>query len=125
MPDLVNRNMISDYLIKILNSIESHRDIIVCGRKTWHSHLTIISLKKIWSLNMTSASTLRLYAASLRAYPTDILLGFDKKRWIQLADEIRAGDNSPVYRDEQRAFYDSIRDIMAAKIGLRPVVRIF
>ena len=126
VPDLVNRNMISDHLIKILNSIESHRDIIVRGRK---------NLALAFDYYLPQADLVIEYderqhftplrAASLRAYPKDILLGFDKKRWIQLADEIRAGDNSPVYRDEQRAFYDSIRDIMAAKIGLRPVVRIF
>jgi hypothetical protein len=58
-------------------------------------------------------------------YPPEIKLGFDKNRWIQLSEQVRAGDNSPIYRDEQRAFYDSIRDILALKIGLKPVVRIF
>ena len=66
-----------------------------------------------------------LRAASLSAYPKGIRLGFDKQRWINLSEKIRAGDNSPIYRDEQRAFYDSIRDITAPQIGLKPVVRIF
>ena len=66
-----------------------------------------------------------LRATSLQFYPSNTPLGFDKTRWIQLANEIQAGDNSPIYRDEQRAFYDSIRDIIAPRIGLQPVVRIF
>jgi very-short-patch-repair endonuclease len=66
-----------------------------------------------------------LRAVSLRAYPYDAILGFDKLRWMQLSEQIRAGDNSPLWRDEQRAFYDAIRDIMVPRIGLRPVIRIF
>ena len=38
-------------------------------------------------------------------------LGFSKDRWVALCEEIQAGDNSPIYRDEQRAFYDTVRDI--------------
>lgn len=66
-----------------------------------------------------------LRAASLLAYPDGVELGFDRQRWIDLSEQIRAGDNSPIYRDEQRAFYDSIRDISVPRWGLRPVVRIF
>jgi hypothetical protein len=66
-----------------------------------------------------------LRATALRAYSSKIKLGFDKERWIRLSEEIRAGDNSPIYRDEQRAFYDSVRDILAPRMGLKPVVRIF
>ncbi len=32
-------------------------------------------------------------------------------------DEINAIDNNPEYRDEQRAFYDSVRDIEAFRNG--------
>lgn len=66
-----------------------------------------------------------LRAVSLLAYPDDVKLGFDRERWISLSEQIKAGDNSPIYRDEQRAFYDSIRDLCAPRFGLKPVVRIF
>jgi hypothetical protein len=66
-----------------------------------------------------------LRAVSLLAYPDDVELGFDRARWINLSEQIKAGDNSPIYRDEQRAFYDSIRDLCAPRFGLKPVVRIF
>jgi hypothetical protein len=64
-------------------------------------------------------------AASLRAYPPTVRLGFPKERWVTLCDEIRAGDNSPIYRDEQRAFHDAVRDILVPELGYKPVVRVF
>jgi hypothetical protein len=36
-----------------------------------------------------------------------------------------AGDNDPAWRDEQRALYDSIRDLLVAQVGLLPVIRVF
>ena len=126
VPDLVNRHTIPFPLNQILNNIEAHRNIHIRGRKNlalaFDFYLPQVDL--VIEFDERQHFT-PLRAASLRAYPKDSLLGFDKKRWAQLSDEIRAGDNSPIYRDEQRAFYDSIRDIMATKIGLKPVVRIF
>jgi hypothetical protein len=40
-------------------------------------------------------------------------MGFDVKRWQAICDTVRATDNDPPYRDEQRAFYDSVRDLLA------------
>ena len=54
---------------------------------------------------------------SLENYPDDIQLNFDKKYWISECERIHARDNDPIYRDEQRAFRDSIRDISAFKNG--------
>src|SRR5207248_5209290 len=66
-----------------------------------------------------------LRAISLRSYPVSANMGFSKERWIQLCDQIQAGDNSPIYRDEQRAFYDSVRDILIPELGFKPLVRVF
>jgi hypothetical protein len=57
-------------------------------------------------------------AATLRDYPTDLRLGFDKDEWIRACEKIKATDPDPVYRDEQRAFYDCLRDMLAARNGL-------
>jgi hypothetical protein len=62
-------------------------------------------------------------AKSLELYPAGISWGFDRKEWIKTCNSIRATDPSPPYRDEQRAFYDSLRDILADRNGYR-VVRI-
>jgi len=61
---------------------------------------------------------------ALENYPEDIKLGFDKKRWIGLCEKINARDNDPPYRDEQRAWYDTLRDFSFNILGL-PTIRIY
>ena len=58
-------------------------------------------------------------AKSLELYPPDLALGFDREEWLTACRTIRATDPMPPYRDEQRAFYDSLRDILAARNGIR------
>ena len=58
-------------------------------------------------------------AKSLELYPPDLALGFDREEWLTACRTIRATDPTPPYRDEQRAFYDSLRDILAARSGVR------
>ena len=57
---------------------------------------------------------------SLLAYP-NISLHYDKNMWIQACNDIQARDNQPKDRDEVRAYYDSVRDIEAAKHGYKLV----
>lgn len=126
VPNFEERNSIEKELLNILDSIEAQRNIKIKGRKNYKlsCDFYLPEVKLIIEFDERQHFT-PLRAASLRAYPEGIRLGFDKQWWIDLSEKIRAGDNSPIYRDEQRAFYDSIRDIMAPKIGLKPVVRIF
>jgi hypothetical protein len=58
-------------------------------------------------------------AKSLELYPPDLALGFDRQEWLTACRTTRATDPTPPYRDEQRAFYDSLRDILAARNGVR------
>ncbi|MBP7862622.1 hypothetical protein KA183_13140 [bacterium] len=53
---------------------------------------------------------------ALKAYPAELQLGFNKERWIQLCKQLNAQDNSPEYRDEQRAWYDALRDLSGSRI---------
>lgn len=62
---------------------------------------------------------------SLEHYPKEIILGFDKAKWIQKCSEMKKSDPNPPYRDEQRAWYDTIRDFLPKLIGLKPTVRLF
>lgn len=56
---------------------------------------------------------------SLENYPKNIILYFSKEFWIKSCEKINAKDNSPIDRDEKRAFYDSVRDIEADKHGYK------
>jgi hypothetical protein len=60
-------------------------------------------------------------AKALELYPPDLPLGFDREEWLTACATIQATDPSPPYRDEQRAFYDSLRDILAARNSVRLV----
>lgn len=58
-------------------------------------------------------------ATTLERYPADLTLGFDRGEWITTCNRIQAHDPSPPYRDEQRAFYDTLRDILADRNSYR------
>ncbi len=55
---------------------------------------------------------------ALMSYP-QVPLCFDRQQWIDACIDIQAKDNQPINRDEIRAYYDSVRDIEAAKHGYR------
>lgn len=60
-------------------------------------------------------------ATALDLFPANLLLGFDRQEWIATCKSILANDPTPPHRDEQRAFYDSLRDVLAAANGYRLV----
>lgn len=62
---------------------------------------------------------------TLENCPNELELGFARKRWIALCEKINARDNDPPYRDEQRAWYDTLRDFLPAIKDLKPTVRLF
>lgn len=62
---------------------------------------------------------------ALEHYPDGLQLGFSRERWITLAENLHKKDNDPPYRDEQRAWYDTIRDFLPSIIDLRPTARLF
>jgi len=49
-------------------------------------------------------------AISLSQYPPYLTLGFDKDKWLKRCLDLSRRDNDPPYRDEQRAWYDTLRD---------------
>ncbi len=62
---------------------------------------------------------------TLEKYPTNLKLDFNKEQWIQLCQRFKSKDNDPPYRDEQRAWYDTLRDFLPNILGLKPTKRIF
>lgn len=47
---------------------------------------------------------------ALSLYPNNGHYGFSVDRWRKLCQELNRFDNDPPYRDEQRAWYDTLRD---------------
>lgn len=63
-------------------------------------------------------------ARVLSLIPATHPLAFDLSRWTLLAQEMNAKDNDPPYRDEQRAWYDVLRDVLPIEHGLGPTSRL-
>ena len=61
---------------------------------------------------------------ALSHYPPDFQVGFSLQQWIYLCETIAAEDHDPAFRDEQRAWYDTLRDFVPAFEGLEPTVRL-
>ena len=63
---------------------------------------------------------------SLRHYPPNLRLGYDRQNWMTLAAKLDRHDNNPVpYRDEQRAWYDTLKDFSSMILGNAPTVRLY
>ena len=62
---------------------------------------------------------------SLSLYPFDFNAGFPLSCWRELCLEINAMDDDPPDRDERRAWYDALRDLVPSMHGFRPTVRLY
>ena len=63
--------------------------------------------------------------AALVNYPERIAVGFSITRWQALCREIDAVDDTPFDRDERRAWYDTLRDLLPPVHGFKPTVRLY
>lgn len=62
---------------------------------------------------------------ALSLYRPDFKAGFPVSQWLELCCLIDARDNDPPDRDERRAWYDTLRDLVPVLHGLEPTVRIY
>lgn len=62
---------------------------------------------------------------SLGVYPKEQTVGFSVDRWRRLCQELRKKDNDPPYRDEQRAWFDTLRDFAPLTLGRGQTMRLF
>ena len=62
---------------------------------------------------------------ALANFPEQIAVGFSIARWQDLCREIDAMDDTPVDRDERRAWYDTLRDLLPLVHGFKPTARLY
>lgn len=62
---------------------------------------------------------------ALENYPDSMQAGYPVPRWKELCASLDKHDNEPQYRDEQRAWYDTLRDFLPAIKGYLPTVRLY
>lgn len=62
---------------------------------------------------------------SLSLYPAKLEPGYSIQRWRTLCQHLNKRDNDPPYRDEQRAWYDTLRDFAPSILGSGNIVRLY
>jgi hypothetical protein len=62
---------------------------------------------------------------ALSLYPLENEFGFSVQRWRELCQKLNKRDNEPPYRDEQRAWYDTLRDFAPSLWETGRTVRLF
>ena len=67
----------------------------------------------------------RARLVTLDNYPDEIEVGFPISRWQELCRDIDAKDDQPFDRDERRAWYDTLRDLVPTVHGFKPTVRLY
>jgi hypothetical protein len=67
----------------------------------------------------------RARLVTLNNYPDEIQVGFSIPRWQELCRNIDAEDDQPFDRDERRAWYDTLRDLVPLVHGFKPTVRLY
>ncbi|HEX2228480.1 MAG TPA: hypothetical protein VHM64_15195 [Candidatus Binatia bacterium] len=67
----------------------------------------------------------RQRSITLSLYPEDLKFGFPLERWRDLCRRIDATDDTPFDRDERRAWYDVLRDLVPISHGFKPTIRLY
>lgn len=62
---------------------------------------------------------------TLSLYPNKDFFGFSVNKWRNLCQKLNKRDNDPYYRDEQRAWYDTLRDFAPLIWGDGKTVRLY
>jgi hypothetical protein len=62
---------------------------------------------------------------TLERYSAFLPIGYDLEDWITHCKTLKMRDNDPPYRDEQRAWYDTLRDFLPSLKGCLPTVRLY
>ncbi len=115
-----------DTLKKIYEALQERRGFLEFVRTTRLPHCDFFVPKPGFVVEFDESQHFTAARAdALQLYPKDLRLGFDREEWINRCREIAAKDNDPPFRDEQRAWYDTLRDFLPDIKGLRPTVRLY
>lgn len=64
---------------------------------------------------------------TLENYPDSLKIGYDKSKWMKLCQKLNKKDPDPkcIFRDEQRAWFDTLRDFAPIICDLKPTIRLY
>lgn len=113
------------YLKKVYAALENHRGrkIKIGTKKLANCDICIVGEQRIVELDEVRHFT-ELRAVALKNYPKELTTAFDKEEYADYCKRIKIKDGYPPYRDEQRAWYDTLRDFLPLIDGkYKPVIR--
>lgn len=115
----------SNSLMKIYESLRNHRGFrdFVRARNFPTSDYYVDHLNCLVEIDESQHFT-ALRAITLQLYPRATETGFDREEWLNRCNSLNRHDNHPPDRDEQRAWYDTLRDLLPAYFGMNPTIRI-
>ena len=114
------------YLKKIHKALENQRcrKIKIGRKKLANCDIYILGEHRIVELDEVRHFT-ELRAVSLKNYPIELALAFDKEEYADYCNRINVKDDDPPCRDEQRAWFDTLRDFFPLiDSKYKPVIRI-
>lgn len=121
-----DKKEIYPYLKKIYAALENYRGrkIKIGMEKLANCDIYIPGEHRIVELDEVRHFT-ELRAVALKNYPKELTIAFDKEEYADYCNQIKMKDNDPPCRDEQRAWYDTLRDFLPSIDGkYKPVIRI-
>lgn len=123
LPEIDKRT--ANLLENIYISLQNHRgyDKIVGVNKLPACDYYIPFLNRIVEIDESQHFTTPR-AITLSEYSKFFSVGFNKNEWKSRCERLNRHDNHPPHRDETRAWYDTLRDILPQQFGMHPTVRI-
>lgn len=122
----VMNKSVSQTIIKIFKDLQKHRgqNKLVRAKKLSPCDYYVKSLNCLIEIDESQHFTAPR-RITLHLYPKRFHSGFDIKEWIYRCKDLDRHDNDIPYRDEQRAWFDTIRDLLPPLFGMAPTIRIF
>lgn len=123
--DLTNTNIYSD-LESVYQVLQKHRGHFefVKAKKLPRVDFFIPNEKIIIEFDESQHFT-EPRGLALGLYPNTKQYGFSVDRWRNLCRDLNKRDNDPPYRDEQRAWYDTLRDFAPQHWGTGKTIRLY
>jgi hypothetical protein len=121
-----NKKEIYPYLKIIYAALENYRGrkIKIGKKELANCDIYIPGEQRIVELDEVRHFT-ELRAVALNNFPKELTIAFDKDEYADCCNRIKMKDDDPPYRDEQRAWYDTLRDFFPLSDGkYKPVIRI-
>ncbi len=104
----------------IVQALSDYRNRVEFLNRTWHPKCDyVIEDKKIIIEYDERQHFTEARRRALAAYPKDVPFCFSIPQWMEYCAKLNRHDNDPVYRDEQRAYYEAVRDLEAARHGYK------